>query len=946
MSASGIGCKRVASGNGSGDLIDSTAERRVRHRPLSSASNTNLGTRGADTSTAGANSTDYVTWTRLNASDAPTEVFAEANGYSLRWKLLEKDIEITQDAYDSHDSADVNSTIINVGHESLTDIFFNHFLPDLTGSAKIIDEYLARRECPMHTIAERHNVKFHNTTVSSTHSETETVEDPDHFVRLGFRLLLAAVSEPCTGVEALWKEPDGSSGTPPAGEDDNAAAAGTTTTNGQSDDNSGTTVASSTSPRVTLSRPPPDFGRFMTKAMFECFCAAVPYVWIPRTDWFRNGSAKAGVTLPDHAVTQFIRAMNARQAKLLTKVTCAVLGEAPTGSPLPVNLVDDGVPRLHVQHTHGTFPYTPMMQGPTIQTIMCCDTGVLLHADVAGRTYSDEGVTNAPAVPTTADETPPPQRNSGVTLTTGAYPAASASAGDSASARSVARARWWMPRPMPLSQRMPSSDGIPPLPSTAGPAQPPQMTLPMARLVQRVEASGVSAGGCVGGVAEPSGSVAACVELFQRFGVYSMFAVEGCTESSAKDHNDPSAFFPHAMLRSALLQRAAAAGTSVAGSWAVMVADPPTANRRLSSPSHTCYAVGAKYRLIALAYARGSNVQTDVEFYVSTCGKTNAARSRVVGRDGTVPLQQPALVDFLARRVRLVHDNSAQLRRHLCLERSWTSQRGNALFQVLLSVVGLSLANMYAVLLSFHHAEFADTSIRQLAAHAVGALPLRDRHDPAAESPDATGSGTLPTMPGSADDGTLVPLVRIRVDVKPLSPHMRAQGKTVGSQYQRSCWVCRMYNTKYRMTTWKCAHCNTPLCALDRSTEPSRRSRQSCIAEHSTSTDARVRCGGPGSHKGQVPRDLRPASDGTPFPAVVDSHPASGPHAHSVGTPPRPSARQAPSPMTSARGREGDRSASGASSQESDARRITMASSLAAAAALLRAEVHRLERRD
>lgn len=206
--------------------------------------------------------------------------------------------------------------------------------------------------------------------------------------------------------------------------------------------------------------------------------------------------------------------------------------------------------------------------------------------------------------------------------------------------------------------------------------------------------------------------------------------------------------------------------------------------------------------------------------------------------------------------------------------------------QVLLSIVDLSLANMYAVLLSFRHTEFADTSMRELAERVAGALPLRprtDRSDAMAVSPGSEASlgPQLPSMAGvvslgaTADggqDSVMVPLTRIRVDVKPLSPHMRSQGKTVGSQYQRSCWVCRMYGAKYRMTTWKCVHCNTPLCALDRSAEPSRLSRQSCVHEHSTSADPRVRCGGPGSHKGQVPRDLRCIGSATPQAGRTHAH--------------------------------------------------------------------------
>lgn len=615
--------------------------------------------------------------------DGSVGAFAEAAGYCLRWHQLDEDSHVTQDAYDAHDSADVNSTVINVGQDSLTDIFFDRFLPDLTGSAKLMDEYLASSECPLHTVVQQRNIKFTNTTISSTTATDEDDVDPDYHVKLGFRLLLAAVSESRTGVDALWKESERPSTTPASD------AAGESC--GHANGGVGSESATSTASHVAMSRPPPDFGRFMDKTMFECFCAAAPYLWVQKSDWFSSAST----TIPTHVIAQYNRAMNARRTKILTKVTCAMLGEVAMGAPAPVSLNDDGTP-LRQHRRERTSPYAPTMLGPTLQTLTCCDTGVVLHSDCpvgAGspvcRPSGAGAASTVPIVIALPTPTSIVHPNTSTPTPTPIPTAASVSLPASGS-NSSATARWWMPsrdasavaRVAAQLAAAEAASGAPTAPSApAPPAVPPAMSPAMTRLVQRVKAAALSPRACVGGAVGAGGSVPACVELFERFGVLSVFALDPTTTGTA-GHNDAMAFFPHALLRASLVQRATDAGTGLAGTWVVMIADPPTGARRDTPPTPTRYAPNAKYRLIALAYARGSDPHTDIEFYISTCGKTCAARSRVVTSRSGPALPQPALVDFVSRRVQLVHDNSAQLRRNLCIERTWTAQRHNAWFQV------------------------------------------------------------------------------------------------------------------------------------------------------------------------------------------------------------------------------------------------------------------------
>ena len=59
-------------------------------------------------------------------------------------------------------------------------IFFDHFFPDLTGKAAVLDEYLSSPRCRYHSTVEKDNIRFNR------HDE----KDPDMLVSaLSYQLL-------------------------------------------------------------------------------------------------------------------------------------------------------------------------------------------------------------------------------------------------------------------------------------------------------------------------------------------------------------------------------------------------------------------------------------------------------------------------------------------------------------------------------------------------------------------------------------------------------------------------------------------------------------------------------------------------------------------------------------------------------------------------------------
>ena len=86
------------------------------------------------------------------------------------------------------------------------------------------------------------------------------------------------------------------------------------------------------------------------------------------------------------------------------------------------------------------------------------------------------------------------------------------------------------------------------------------------------------------------------------------------------------------------------------------------------------------------------------------------------------------------------------------------------------------------------------------------------------------------------------------------TPRQRQQGRRVGGSRQKTCFVCHLHYRRPCYSSFVCKFCGTCLCKDRRIMDPRR--PQSCVHEHLTSTDVRIRCDGI-SGKKRAPKALK-----------------------------------------------------------------------------------------
>jgi hypothetical protein len=103
---------------------------------------------------------------------------------------------------------------------------------------------------------------------------------------------------------------------------------------------------------------------------------------------------------------------------------------------------------------------------------------------------------------------------------------------------------------------------------------------------------------------------------------------------------------------------------------------------------------------------------------------------------------------------------------------------------------------------------------------------------------------------------------------RPPTEAQKSAGKRVGNAYTRNCFICRRYLGEdgqpiYRTTQNWCRKCNMPLCNTSRVGEDGGR-KQSCLEEHTKSSDDCFGCVNQHKKDKQVPKDqlisLHPAA--------------------------------------------------------------------------------------
>ena len=328
-----------------------------------------------------------------------------------------------------------------------------------------------------------------------------------------------------------------------------------------------------------------------------------------------------------------------------------------------------------------------------------------------------------------------------------------------------------------------------------------------AEVLRQVKNSGLKRGGWVGGDAW-FGSIQTAVNTKLVHGVHSTFVIK-----------NNSTLFPMSPLKAVLKARY---GSNATGKWVVF--------------QTTISGV----KLIALAYAWSAK---GTSFFISTMGNTNPSktlyRSRFeddFGGTSFKDIPRPEIADFIYDFLPIIDEHNKQRQRLLNLEYQWPTK--DCWTRLGVSLIGFSVVNLYRLYRNHNYDKYSGYGILKFSDMICGGLVKRKR----------TIQATPAALNLNLDLRTN--LVRIRnedgLTTKRIKNHRTRPG-AVGSAVQKSCWICRQYPhpTKegqklYKMTSFECVKCGTPLCREPREGRP----YMSCFHEHNNSTDNSVRCNG------------------------------------------------------------------------------------------------------
>lgn len=173
----------------------------------------------------------------------------------------------------------------------MREIFFKHVFADVTGHAKLIDEYLSNVKCSIHKTYVDNKICFHDSLS----------DDPDWKVKLSYLLMIAATTEKVKGASDLWK-----SGSRPYSRHEY-----------------------------------PDYGKYMTEKEFKCFKAAAPYAFCDKSEWFKEKRDKSwDIFLP--ALSSY----NERRQKFFKSYALAALLDESMSGYCPKTSKTGGLPNI------------------------------------------------------------------------------------------------------------------------------------------------------------------------------------------------------------------------------------------------------------------------------------------------------------------------------------------------------------------------------------------------------------------------------------------------------------------------------------------------------------------------------------------------------------------------------------------------------------------------
>ena len=199
-------------------------------------------------------------------------------------------------------------------------IFFEEFLPSITGHAQLMDEYHSSPDSSYHITVKNEGIVFHD----------PDADDPDWIVKQCYLLLIAAVTEADVGVENLWKR--GRSG----GRHNYA-----------------------------------DFGKYLPKNTFRAFQNASPLMFCDRENWYLDDRDKDwGIFRP------CLSSFNDKRKRIFSTVLL-MLDESMSGWR-PKTCKTGGLPNNTFE------PRKPVQLGVQLKNAVECLAGLMAYQDVVG----------------------------------------------------------------------------------------------------------------------------------------------------------------------------------------------------------------------------------------------------------------------------------------------------------------------------------------------------------------------------------------------------------------------------------------------------------------------------------------------------------------------------------------------------------------------------------
>lgn len=319
----------------------------------------------------------------------------------------------------------------------------------------------------------------------------------------------------------------------------------------------------------------------------------------------------------------------------------------------------------------------------------------------------------------------------------------------------------------------------------------------VAECLRQAEGAKLQPGGWMDGDAW-FGSIPTVVELFKRLDVFSSFIVKNNTQ-----------YFPKYVIYEILLARF---GDRPAGHWVVMHANIS----------------GVAIMIMAYAWS-----MKGISYIVSSCGKTihheknyvmkyAAEYGQVCEKEIPCPTMAHILFDLLPS----IDEHNKQLQSVLALETTWLTKSGFT--RNLVTFTGMSCVDIQRWDRSMRCAYHLSTDYEE----GEGDYDIKEMVNFICR-PLKTGKlnydRKVPRQ-GVRENGDYGNLTRIRGGEDNLITNEKGRSRN------GNCFVCRIYNKKYKVTNWMCRGCGMPICKVNHN------HLQACFEEHSGSSNEHIGC--------------------------------------------------------------------------------------------------------